>query len=182
MKKSLPISVCILISLALVLFGIVYGTVSGFKDDQEKVTELLTGDNGLEDVLGYRGADGHNLCVVARRHLTEDEDVANLSRIAVILTDESQSLAVRKAENDQLDAAVEAVKAKLSQTPSFLESPRDAKYLTMLESDLKNLSGTGTDKATLYNQAAQEFNQKLQDSLMGKLAQILGVPTLELYQ
>ena len=85
MKKSLPISVCILISLALVLFGLAFGTVKGFGDDKQQVTQLLSGENGLMDVLAYRGADGHNLCVVASRHLTDDPDVAALSQPSTLI-------------------------------------------------------------------------------------------------
>lgn len=79
MKLKLPIGVCVLISLALVVFGLIFGTVSGFADERRQVTALLEGENGLMDVLSYRGADGLNLCVVARRHLPQaDEDVTAL--------------------------------------------------------------------------------------------------------
>lgn len=180
MKKSLPISVCILISLALVLFGLAFGTVKGFGDDKEQVTKLLSGENGLMDVLSYRGADGHNLCVVASRHLTDDPDVAVLSQNAAILTDATQPLESKKAANDQLDAAVQAVKAKLLESESFLQSQRDQQYLAMLEGDLKNL--TSTDKVSLYNQAAQGFNDQLTKGVPGWIASVLGVKPCELYQ
>lgn len=180
MKKSLPISVCILISLALVLFGLAFGTVKGFGDDKEQVTKLLSGENGLMDVLSYRGADGHNLCVVARRHLTDDPDVAALSQTAAILTDDTQPLPSKKAANDQLDASVQAVKTKLAETGSFQQSQRDQQYLAMLEGDLKNL--TATDKVNLYNQAAQGFNEQLSKGIPGWIATVLGVKPCELYQ
>ena len=180
MKKSLPISVCILISLALVLFGLAFGTVKGFGDDKQQVTQLLSGENGLMDVLAYRGADGHNLCVVAGRHLTDDPDVAALSQTAAILTDSTQSLASKKAANDQLDAAVQTVKTKLLESPSFQDSQRDQQYLAMLEGDLKNL--TATDKVSLYNQAAEGFNEQLSKGVPGWIATLLGVKPCELYQ
>lgn len=180
MKKSLPIGVCILISLALVLFGLGFGTVKGFTADRTQVTELLSGENGLMDVLSYRGADGHNLCVVARRHLTDDADVSELSRIAAVLTDATQSLAAKKQENDRLDAAVLAVKTKLEGTATYQQSQRDQKYMAMLEGDLKNLSAT--DKVSLYNQAAQDFNSQLSAPVSGWIASLLGVKPCELYQ
>lgn len=86
MKLKLPIGVCVLISLALVVFGLIFGTVSGFADERRQVTALLEGENGLMDVLSYRGADGLNLCVVARRHLPQaDEDVTALEAAAKAL-------------------------------------------------------------------------------------------------
>jgi len=180
MKKSLPISVCILISLALVLFGLCFGTVKGYNADREQVTALLRGDNGLLDVLGFRGADGHNLCVVARRHLTDSPEVEELSRIATVLTDDTQPLSEKKLENSCLDAAVLAVKAELGGSESYLQSQRDQKYMAMLEGDLKNLSAA--DKGSLYNQAAQDFNQQLDAPVSGWIARLLGVKPCELYQ
>lgn len=180
MKKSLPISVCILISLALVAFGLCFGTVRGYNADREQVTALLGGDNGLMDVLSFRGADGHNLCVVARRHLTGSPEVAELSRIAAVLTDDTQTLSAKKAENDGLDAAVQAVKAALEVSDSYLQSQRDQKYMAMLEGDLKNLSAA--DKGSLYNQAAQQFNEQLKAPVSGWIASLLGVKPCELYQ
>lgn len=180
MKRSLPTGLCILISLALVLFGLGFGTVKGYTADRAQVTELLNGENGLMDVLGYRGADGHNLCVVANRHLNGDEDVAELSRMAAVLTDETQPLAAKKVENDRLDAAVQAVKAKLEAAPTYQQSQRDQKYMAMLEGDLKNLSAT--DKVSLYNQAAQDFNTQLSAPVSGWIAKLLGVEPCELYQ
>lgn len=180
MKKSLPLGLCILISLALVLFGLGFGTVKGYTADRAQVTELLGGENGLTDVLGYRGADGHNLSVVARRHLIDDADVAELSRMASVLTDETQSLSARKAENDRLDAAVEAVKTKLEAASTYQQSQRDQKYMAMLEGDLKNLSAA--DKGSLYNQAAQDFNNQLNAPVSGWIAKLLGVKPCELYQ
>ncbi len=180
MKKSLPIGVCILISLALVLFGLGFGTVKGYADDRAQVTQLLSGENGLMDVLGYRGADGHNLCVVAGRHLSGDPDVEALRRLAALLTDDSASLADKKAANQQLDAAVQAVKAKLEATSSYQQSQRDQGYMAMLEGDLKNLSAS--DKVSLYNQAAQAFNASLNAPVSGWIATVLGVQPCELYQ
>ena len=56
MKTKLPIWLCLVISLALVIFGLVFGTVRGFHDEKAQVTACLESENGLLDVLGYRGA------------------------------------------------------------------------------------------------------------------------------
>ena len=71
MKPKLTLGVSILIALVLVAFGLVYGNVSGYADERAHVTALLEGDGGLETVLGYRAADGLNLCVIAARHLPD---------------------------------------------------------------------------------------------------------------
>ena len=55
MKFKLPMGVCIVIAVALVLFGLGYGTFSGFREDRQQVTQLLSGENGLLDALSYQG-------------------------------------------------------------------------------------------------------------------------------
>ena len=80
MKFKLPMGVCVLIAIVLVLFGLGYGTFSGFREDRQQVTQLLSGENGLLDALSYQGADGLNLCVVARRHLPQDDPAVPFGR------------------------------------------------------------------------------------------------------
>ena len=106
--------------------------------------------------------------------------MAALSQTAAILTDATQPLQSKKAANDQLDASVQAVKTKLLESDSFQQSQRDQQYLAMLEGDLKNL--TATDKVSLYNQAAQGFNDQLTKGIPGWIATVLGVKPCELYQ
>lgn len=181
MKFKLPISVCILISVTLVVCGLAFGTVSGFRDDRQEVSALLMGENGLLDVLSYRGADGLNLCVVARRHLAqEDADVLALEAAARKLMSQGESLATKRTEDERLTAAAAAVAQKLAQTESFTADERDRNYLDMLSSDLKNLSVA--DMANTYDQAAAGFNAQLTDTLWGRLAAGLGVAPCELYR
>lgn len=180
MKFKLPIGVCILISLVLVLFGLLYGTASGFNEDRAQVTSLLEGDNGLLDIMRYRGADGLNLCVVARRHLTGDADVEALAAAANKLRADGDSINDKKLESESLDAAVSAVAGKLRQTESFIKSERDGKYLDMLVTDMQDLAKSAL--ATSYNEAAGEFNKSLETSLFGKIAAWLGVKPCELYE
>ena len=180
MKFKLPISVCVLISLALVLFGLLFGLISGFGDDRAQVTALLEGEGGLMQVLDYRGADGVNLCVVARRHLTDDPDVNALASASARLRDNKAGVAARKRENDSFDAAVAAVSEKLKQTPSFQASERDNKYLTMLVTDMSELEKSAL--VSTYNAAATEFNQKLNAPVLGDIAKLLGVKPCELYE
>ena len=65
MKRNLPTGACVLIALALVAFGLIYGTLTGYGEERAQVEALWSGENGLSDVLSYRGADGLNLCVAA---------------------------------------------------------------------------------------------------------------------
>lgn len=181
MKPKLSIGVSILISLALVLFGLIFGTLSGFNDDRKQVTALLSGESGLLNVLHYRGADGLNLAVVAKRHLSPaDPDVQALESAAQGLRNPQGALTGKKQEDGRLAAAVERVAAKLRDTPSFQASSRDRAYLDMLAADLEGLAASPVIAA--YNQAAADFNKQLDTKTGGALARLLGMQPCELYR
>ena len=180
MKNKLPTALCALIAAALVVFGLLYGTWSGYREDRVRVNELLTMENGLLDVLSYRAADGINLSAVARRHLpAADEDLLALERYGREL-----QLAAEVRASTSLDHAVAeafaAVSAKLQQTTSFQQSQRDQRYLDMLKADFNSLRTS--DVVTAYNQAAAEFNTRLDAPLSGDLAMLLGIEKCPLYQ
>ena len=180
MKPKLSIGVCILISLVLVIFGLLFGTIQGYADERAHVTALLEGDNGLLTVLDYRAADGLNLSVVARRHLTDDADVAELDATAKALRAHPASLTETRALDDKLDTAVDKVAAKLRAASTFQNSSRDVAYLDMLSTDLKQLRQNAI--TTTYNEAATTFNAELEKPVSGFLAKLLGVKPCELYQ
>lgn len=180
MKPRLSLGVCVIISLALVLLGLGIGTYGGFAEDRAKVTDLLSGENGLTAVLEYRGADGLNLCVVAERHLRSDADVLVLRQLSQTLQDGGKSLSQRREADGELGEAVNAVVTKLKQTQSYIASERDQGYVAMLQSDMQSLSQRAV--ASTYNTAVEEFNQKLEGTLMGKLAGLLGVKPCEAYE
>ena len=102
MKFKLPMGVCIVIAVALVLFGLGYGTFSGFREDRQQVTQLLSGENGLLDALSYQGADGLNLCVVAERHLSGNEDVEALRAVSRKLNAGDETLEEQKKDTEEL--------------------------------------------------------------------------------
>ena len=177
MKFKLPTGLCVLFALALVAFGLFYGTFAGFRQDRAEVEELL--ENGLQTVLEYRGADGLNLCVVARRHLDKnDPDVLRLEAAARILQNSDVSL--EEKSTAELDEAVEAVRFRLRDTTSFQTSERDQRYLEMLMADLNSLSASTAVKN--YNRAAAEFNIQLSSPLTGSLARWMGIDECPLFE
>ncbi|MEG0268890.1 MAG: hypothetical protein RSD76_00460 [Clostridia bacterium] len=180
MKPRLSIGVCVLISLALVIFGLLFGTAKGYEDDRAQAVVLLEGENGLLDALSYRAADGLNLCVVAKRHMAGDADVAALETVAKRLQDGRGLLAQKKQADGELKAAMEAVVTKLQANQSFQNSERDQKYVNMLSTDFGNLSKSMPAEA--YNAEAMNFNAQLQTPLIGDFAKLLGVKPCELYE
>ncbi|MCE5342115.1 MAG: hypothetical protein LLF96_00810 [Eubacteriales bacterium] len=180
MKPKLSIWLALLISFILVVFGLVYGDVSGYADERAQVSALLDGDSGLMTVVGYRASDGLNLCVVAERHLTGDTEVAALRETAENLRADGQSLRAVKAEEDALTAAFHSVIAKLNAIPNVAQSGRDAQYLAMLTADFEQYGRHEIYAA--YNKAATAFNQKLNTPALGNVARFFGVAPCELYE
>lgn len=180
MKFKLPMGVCVLIAIVLVLFGLGYGTFSGFREDRQQVTQLLSGENGLLDALSYQGADGLNLCVVADRHLPGTADVEALRQVSRKLNAGDETLEEQKKDTEKLSVLFAKVMEQLRAADSFQQSERDQRYAAMLESDWKNL----TENALFdtYNSAAEDFNRKLTTTPVGKLAGLLGVSPCELYE
>lgn len=180
MKFKLPMGVCVLIAVVLVVFGLGYGTFSGFREDRQQVTQLLNGENGLLDALSYQGADGLNLCVVADRHLSDNADVEALRTVSRKLNTGDETLEEQKKDTEELSVLFAKVLEQLRAAESFQQSQRDQRYAAMLESDWKNL----TENALFdtYNSAAEDFNRKLTTTPVGKLAGLLGVSPCELYE
>ena len=180
MKRNLPAGMCALIALALVAFGLIYGTLTGYGDERAQVEALWSGENGLSDVLSYRGADGLNLCVVARRHLPQDDPaVLALEQSAGALRS-AADIAAKKEADVALESAFEAVARKLESSATFQASERDRRYLSMLEADLNSLGAS--QAAATYNRAASAFNDLLAAPLTGALARLLDVSPCELYE
>lgn len=178
MKPKLTIGAAVLISLVLVIFGLVYGSASGYADDRAHVEALLEGDSGLTTVLGYRASDGLNLCVVADRHLTGDADVATLRAAAETIRKGGLGLKTLKTEDENLAAAFSAVAQKLDATVT--QNDRDRQYLAMLIADFDQYGENEIYAA--YNKAAVEFNERLNVPVLGNIAGFFGVKPCELYE
>ena len=175
MKRNLPTGACVLIALALVAFGLIYGTLTGYGEERAQVEALWSGD-----VLSYRGADGLNLCVVARRHLPQDDPAVLALEESAGALRSAGGIAAKKAADSALEADFAAVARKLESSASFQASERDPRYLSMLEADLSSLGAS--QAVSTYNRAASAFNDLLAAPLTGSLARLLGVTPCELYE
>jgi len=171
--KKLSAGMSILITVVLILAGLCLGAVRGFNKERAEVIGLLDGKSGLSDALMYRGADGMNLYAVAERHIPGTQELEELRSVSAGMTAPGGTLAEKQELDGKLDGCVSAVLLLLEGTESYQASQRDQQYVTMLKNDMSELSGHSY--YTEYSAAAEAFNQKLESSLMGKLASLLGV-------
>ena len=180
MKPKLSLGLAIFICLILVLFGVVYGNISGYADERAHVTDLLTGENGIATILGYRAADALNLCAVADRHIPGDATVTALRAAANALRAAKPTISALKEGDSALAAAFAATAAALRASPSFAASARDVQYLSMLTADFDQY-GSGHVIYQTYNKAVAAFDQKLSTPVLGDLARLLGTTACQPY-
>ena len=180
MKPKLSVWVCLLICLALVVFGVVYGSTAGFRDERAQVQALLTEDDGLMDVLADCGADALNLCVVAGRHIPGDEDVQALQAAGRTLRDKAATFAAKQQALAEVQQRAEAVAQKLGESESFRASSRDVGYLKSLGASVQ--ASLLSPKMDSYNQAARAYNELFADPFSGFLAKLTGAKPCELFE
>lgn len=169
----------ILISVVLVLCGLCLGTLRGYHKERAEVTGLLEDKSGLASVFLYRGADGLNLCAVADRHISGAPELETLRSVSTALLTPGGTVEEKLQLSQQLDTCTTDVITLLEGTESYSASQRDVGYVGMLKSDMESLAGQSFYPE--FSSAAAEFNQKLESSLMGRFASLLGVKPCTLY-
>jgi hypothetical protein len=180
MKPRLSIGWSLLICAVLVVFGLMYGNVSGYADERARVNTLLEGDGGLMTVLNYRARDGLNLCVVADRHLAGDADVEALRNAADGQLLQGLSVQAAHAGDEALADAFFKVSTKLAADAGFTASARDVQYRQMIAADFEACGQS--DIFATYNKAAEAFARQLAVPGLGDVARFFGVKPCELYQ
>lgn len=171
MKRTLTTILTVILTVVLLAAASSLGAVRGWGNERAKVLDLISQDGELAQQLGERAMDAANLAVVAARHLPEDDaDLRALyaCRDTLMACADAPSLARADMELSQLASAL---RGRLTTLASVRESRRDQVYISTLTralADSTSLSQTYADKAA-------DFNRRLNASLTGKLAMLLGV-------
>ena len=165
--------------LALVLAAVALGAYRGWSGERRQALETFTENTALRDYLEERSMDAANLRVVAARHLDrEDEDLAALTQVRKTLTDPEATVEELAAADAELTRLAARLQQELPQLASVQQSSRDQAYITTLTRTLLAAQSV-TDS---YNAQVESFNRRLEASLTGKLAQLLGVQPLTAYE
>lgn len=180
MNKSMTMALCVAASLVLTAFGVLYGAHRGWQREYAQVEAMYTKENGLEETLALRAADGANLLVVALRHLDESHSAAAALRKAVDGLNQASSLPEKAKADDKLTLAVQEVSKALAESGSFAGSARDQNYSSYLMRELDTLRQRGVYED--YNQAARDYNTRLNESASGLIARLMGVGPAAAYE
>jgi len=166
MKNKLSVALSVLVCAVLVFAALGIGAIKGWKQEKADVLAALDKGGELYSLRQTRAMDALNLCALAQRHLpSDDADIAALRHGAGALTGQSEFRAVLEA-----DSNVSAAAARLEEKLQGLKA-RDKDYLSALVDALSPASGVNSRYADL----SEDFNARFNDSLMGKLAALLGV-------
>jgi len=172
MKNTLSTILCVLLTIALVAGAVCIGAVRGWHNEQVATLEAISVGSDLSEPLRNRGMDAANLAVVATRHLPpKDPDVVSLQQ-AYFKICKTNSSALERAQADALIAiAAASLAERLPELPSVQASQRDQAYISALTRTLSQPTTFAEDYAT----ALEDYNARLNKSLTGKLAMLLGV-------
>ena len=174
MKKVL----CVAAAVVLTLAAVALGAWRGWSGERASVLASFSSDSGLRDYLDTRSMDAANLRVVAARHLASDGAyLVALSRDKKVLADAQASVEEIVAADAELTKTAAALQKELPTLASVQSSSRDQAYITTLTRALLETQSV-TDS---YNEQVSSYNQRLNASLTGKLAQALGVQPLTAY-
>lgn len=168
MKKTISTALLFIISAVLVLSGVLYGSYKGWREESARVTMVYESADGLKNMLSYRANDGANLEKVALRHVDKnDAQLQAVLECRAVLLSESATLHDKFLANQRLSETSGALIASLSKLPSVVASQRDQSYLKSIERDLNLLNQSSA--ASMYNEAAHDYNTRLNRSLGGRL-------------
>ena len=158
------------IMVILVAGSVVFGAYRGWNDERALVNETRA---GLENMLQTRVESAYNVLAVAKRHLPEtDEAYQRVVQDRSGLEGASDDLAQKAAANDALTVDAAALLDKLSQLDSVKNDSRDNMYVTSYLPQMLAQSEQKTAGAA-YNQAAADFNSRMNKTFSGWLARIL---------
>ncbi len=174
MKNTGRTFFCLLVAVVLVLGSVAFGASKGWKKEAQELDAMYVRENGLKALLELRAADAGNLLVVARRHLTrQDQRILDVEAARKVLLG-NVPLPEKYAANQALTGAVEVLSNALEAEPSLKADAKDWNYVVSLTKALEVYADN--DAVAAYNEAVSSYNQRMSGSISGWIAsQLMGV-------
>ena len=162
--------------IVLIAGSVVYGAYKGWNKEIKPVQETYA---GLESMLQTRIESAYNVLAVARRHVAEtNEAYRKVNEDRERLEDSRASLSEKAAANESLALDAAALLDELKNMDSVRADERDRMYV---ESYLPQMLAQSEEKtaSAVYNQAAADFNSRLNRTFSGLIAKLIGVKPAE---
>ena len=175
MKSKWITVLCVAVAVVLTVASVGIGAVRGWSGEREKVLATFTEDSSLHEYLDTRAMDAANLIVVASRHLAADDAALTaLQSARATLLNTAASVEQLSRADAAITEAAKTLADDLPKLDSVKASSRDQAYVTTLTRTLS----AATDVTSAYDAAVKTFNERMDGSLTGMLAKLLGVSNL----
>ena len=175
MRGRVFLAFLLMLLLMAAAFGI--GAYRAHFNERIRIDQAL---ESLKEVLTARIEMGNNLLTVAGRHLDASDPMIISIRAQIGILSGQASLSEKAAANQQLTIDSKALLDILEHTASVIQDGRDLNYVTGLLPRGFEQSAQWAD-ASAYNTAARAFNDRLNSSFSGRIAQFLGVEKAEFF-
>lgn len=175
---KLKTGTAVVIMVVLVIGSVLFGAYKGWTEEKAHVDATYA---GLESMLQTRVETAYNILTVARRHLPDTDEA--VQRVAMDLSqlDSPYAALPRKAEaSEALTADAAALLKALGQLPTVQGDSRDLMYVNNYLPQMLAESEAKTEGAA-YNQAAAEFNGRINRTFSGFLAKLMGIHPAEVF-
>lgn len=163
----------IVLMIILVVGGVVIGAYRGWTDERAPVNETY---KGLESMLQTRIESAYNVLAVAKRYPGPETDEAYQKVEADLkqLENASASLSEKAKANDALAQDASALLSALKNLSAVQQDSRDKMYV---ESYLPQMLAESEERTVgaVYNQAAANFNNRINGTFSGFLAKLMGI-------
>lgn len=178
MKGKLSTTLSVILCVLLLLLALSVGAVRGWTQEREEAA--MDADYALyasvKESIADFAMDAANLAVVAQRHLPKDHPDVQVLRDAFTAYKRLSHRGVEATVPALQEAAEVAARLSVSlpQLESVRQSARDTAYVSTLCAALANVPDVTSASQSYY----ERFNQRMEASLTGRLAMLLGVKPL----
>ena len=173
-RKKRRVSLYILVGCCL--FALLFGSWRTVRARRQKALDVFYEDMGVQYDLDVRRQQAYSMVSVALNYLPEsDKRVKNLLECREDMT--TDSIKKKYKANDALTRAAYELESALSEQNL---TERDEGTLKAISAQMN--SANMTIGHSDYNQTARAFNEKVMKSPGGRIARLLGVKKLELFE
>ena len=175
-------SVASLVMVLMIVAGTLIGSHNSLRSIRDRASDVFSvgarGDGiGIQSDLRERDTAAHNMVVIARRYLPEENAlIQNVLAAREALA--GASSVTRKAGADK--ALAEAVRDLYDVLEGMNLSEQDVRYPQRLYTDFRSAGDRISHDP--YNQTAADFNRILSGFPAGLLGRLTGVRPLELFE
>lgn len=173
-KKSHSLFV-VLLMIGMIIGAVCWGAVKNWSHERSVVESKSV---SLTAMLEARVEVAYNILTVAKRHMTSDNALIKAVEKDRNVLEGDGTLREKAIANERFTGNASALLSALEAVESVKNDSRDSMYVSQLLLQALIQSQERTAQAE-YNQAASDFNDRLDSSFSGKLARFLGTSRSE---